>query len=207
MRRLSAHTLAAHYVPLLGRFSTSQNPADGPIEGPQKTARNPMTKRKADRARCDIQERKRDAYKKGHFVISSFNQPLCCGIVKLFTHFFFIRGISVSFPRSHGQPCFWTTCYNDGLKICGRLEKPKICPTTQSQAYSISSHRYVDNSGVHHGFSVLGGVMNILREPHHFQHCLFQRWQAQHHWHATFPWQWDFFWLSMLSSGQRNFAM
>ena len=30
MRRLSAHTLAAHYVPLLGRFSTSQNPADAP---------------------------------------------------------------------------------------------------------------------------------------------------------------------------------
>ena len=30
MRRLSAHTLAAHYVSLLGRFSTFQNPADAP---------------------------------------------------------------------------------------------------------------------------------------------------------------------------------
>ena len=30
MRCLSAHTLAAHYVPLLQRFSTSQNLADAP---------------------------------------------------------------------------------------------------------------------------------------------------------------------------------
>ena len=41
---------------------------------------------------------KRDANKKDHFVISSFSQPTCCDIVKLYTHFFFIRGSSALFP-------------------------------------------------------------------------------------------------------------
>ena len=46
-------------------------------------------------------------------------------VAKLYTHFFVIRGSSALFPWSHGRSCLWTTCSNDGLKICGRLESPK----------------------------------------------------------------------------------